>query len=175
VFWGEKSLSATIGPGPGIVNEGWTNGRFSCQGEGRSFCPEPEKKPMAGDDPCDVPDPFQDAVDASTEAEGLDLSQLEANDVVDVETQHHLYTFILSDPAKGEAEAMSNGEKIVEPMDAMIVGSLIGDTTICMKRILIGYSLEVAIVEGKTYHLSPTKRIAVNGVTILPRTASSAN
>ena len=123
----------------------------------------------------DDPDPFQDAVDAATEAEGLDLSQLEENDVVDVETQHHLYTFILSDPARGAAEAMSNGEKIIEPMDAVVVGSLLGETTVRMGWILIGYSLEVAIVEGKTFHLSPTKRIAVNGVTVLPRAGATAN
>jgi len=130
---------------------------------------------MADDASRDGPDPFLDAIDAATEAEGLDLTQLSPDDVIDVETQHHLYTFILSDPSKGSAEAMSNGEKIVEPMDAVVVGSLLGETTVRRGWILIGYRLEVAIVEGRTFHLSPTKRIAVNGVTILPRTSSSAN
>ncbi|HTM67781.1 MAG TPA: hypothetical protein VL426_00640 [Candidatus Binatia bacterium] len=123
----------------------------------------------------DDPDPFRDACDDAARAEGLDLSQLSVDDVVDVETQHHLYTFILSDPARGAAEAMSNGEKIVEPMDAVIVGSLVGASTIAMKRILIGHRLEVAVVEGNTYQLSPTKRIAVNGVTILPRPEGGGN
>ena len=35
-----------------------------------------------------------------------------------VETAYHLYTFILHDPAAGAAEAMSNGEKITDPVDA---------------------------------------------------------
>lgn len=123
----------------------------------------------------DDPDPFRDACDEASMADGLDVSQLSVEDVLDVETQHHLYTFIIADPAKGLAEAMSNGEKIVEPMDAVIVGSLIGDTTVATQRVLIGYALEVAVVEGRTYRLSPTKRIAINGVTILPRPSGGGN
>lgn len=121
------------------------------------------------------PDPFRDACEQASLAEGLDVTQLSREDVIDVETQNHVYTFIISDPAKGGAEVMSNGEKIVDPSDAVIVGSLIGDTTVAMKRILLGHRLEVAVVDGKTFRLSPTKRIAVNGVTILPRGAGGAN
>ena len=123
----------------------------------------------------DDPDPFLDACHDPALAEGLDVTQLSPDDVIDVETQNHVYTFILFDPARARAEAMSNGEKIVDRVDAVIVGSLIGDSTIVMKRIVIGHRLEVAVIEGKTFHLSPTTRVAVNGITILPRGAGGAN
>lgn len=115
------------------------------------------------------PDPFLDAVDAASRAERLVIADLAAGDVIDVETRNHLYTFILDDPAGGTAEAMSNGEKIVEPTEATIVGSLLGSgPSIMAGRICVGYSLEVH-AGGRRLELSPTKRVAVNGVTVLPR------
>lgn len=115
------------------------------------------------------PDPFLDALDAMAQAEGLTVADLRPGDVIDVETRSHLYTFILGDPAKGKAEAMSNGDHITEPCDAAIAGSLLGDgPSIRTGWIGVGYRLEVC-ANGKRYHLSRTRRIAVNGVTICPR------
>lgn len=116
-----------------------------------------------------VPSSFDDAVDAIAQAEGLTVADLHPGDVIDVETKSHLYTFILGDPSKGKAEAMSNGDHITEPCDAVIAGSLLGDgPAIRGGWIGVGYRLEVC-ANGKRYHLSRTRRIAVNGVTICPR------
>ena len=112
---------------------------------------------------------YLDAVDAATQAESLLIADLSAGDVIDIETYNHLYTFILEDPEKGTAEAMSNGKKIVEPTAATITGSLLGaGSSIMTGRVCIGYSLEV-YAGGRRLEFSPTKRVAVNGVTVLPR------
>lgn len=113
--------------------------------------------------------PFLDAIDAMAKAEGLTVADLRPGDVIDVETRNHVYTFILHDPAKGAAEAMSNGKKIVEPCDAVIAGSLLGSgPSIRRGWIGVGYRLEVC-AHGQRYHLTRTTRIAVNGVTVCPR------
>ncbi len=117
---------------------------------------------------------FLDAVDAIAGAEGLTVADLKEGDVIDVETRNHLYTFILSDPAKGKVEAMSNGDHIVEPCDATIAGSLLGSgSAIRTGWIGVGYRLEVC-ANGTRYHLTRTRRIAVNGVTVCPRADGAA-
>ncbi|MEY4744738.1 MAG: hypothetical protein RL272_683 [Candidatus Parcubacteria bacterium] len=113
--------------------------------------------------------PFFDAIDEMAKAEGLMVADLRAGDVIDVDTRNHRYTFILRDPAKGSAEATSDGAHITEPCDAVIAGSLLGSgSAIRPGWIGVGYALEVC-AGGKRYILSRTRRIAVNGVTISPR------
>jgi hypothetical protein len=118
-------------------------------------------------------DPWLDAIDEMGQAEGLSVAELSEGDVIDVDTRNHRYTFILHDPARRLAEAMSNGDHITDPVDAVIAGSLLGESTIRMGWIMIGYRLEV-LVDGQRIHLSSTRRISVNGVPILPRSDKDA-
>lgn len=119
-------------------------------------------------------DPFLDAVRAMADAEGLDARLLSAGDVIDVETRNHLYTFLLEDPSSGAAEAMSNGEKIVEPTEATLCGALLGESTIRSGWVCIDYRLEIGLPDGRRVITSPVRRIAVNGVTVCPRPAGAS-
>lgn len=114
-------------------------------------------------------DSFRDAIDAMTDAEGLDARLLAAGDVIDVETRNHLYTFILEDPSTGAAEVMSNGEKIVEPTEAVLGGALLGESAIRPGWVCIDYRLEIGLPNGRRVVTSPVRRIAINGVTVCPR------
>ncbi len=118
-----------------------------------------------------VPKPafFADEAAAIADAEGVYLSDLAAGDVVDIETAHHLYTFLIIDPAAGRVEVMSNGTKIREPREMTLSGSLLGEgAPIRCRWIGIGYRLE--FVDGEYYvRPTPTRSIAVNGARVLPR------
>lgn len=119
-------------------------------------------------------DPFLDVVDAMADAEGLDTRLLSAGDVIDVETSNHLYTFLLEDPSTGTAEAMSNGEKIVEPTEATLNGALLGESTIRSGWVCIDYQLEIGLPDRRRVITSPVRRIAINGVTVCPRPTGAA-
>lgn len=119
-------------------------------------------------------DPFLDAVDAMADVEGLDTRLLSAGDVIDVETRNHLYTFILADPPNGAAEVMSNGEKIVEPTDATLNGTLLGESTIRSGWVCIDHRLEIGLPDRRRVVTSSVRRIAINGVTVCPRPTGAA-
>jgi hypothetical protein len=114
-------------------------------------------------------DPFLDAADAMADVDGLDTRLLSVGDVIDVETHNHLYTFLLEDPSNGAAEVMSNGEKIVEPTEAALSGTLLGESTIRSGWVCVGYRLEIGLPGNRRVVTSPVRRIAINGTTVCPR------
>ena len=111
----------------------------------------------------DKPFDIVEAAAAMAGLAGLHITDLSPGDVVDVETQNHVYTLMVIDPSKGLVEAMSNGPHLTDPMELVVAGSLIGRTSIRTRWIAVGFQLELGHLT-----LSETKTVSVNGVRVLP-------
>lgn len=106
---------------------------------------------------------FTAAAAGLSDVAGLFITDLAEGDVVDVETQNHVYTLLVIDPARGLVEAMSNGPHLRDPLELVVVGSQIGETSIRLRWISVGFCLELGHLT-----LSSTKTVTVNGVRVLP-------
>ncbi len=119
-----------------------------------------EKRPIIKD---------RDAFFAQIAAQhGIHIKDLDAGDMIEVETCNHRYRFELLDPERQRVRATSDGPHITEPIEVCLQGSaLAGTSWLRTGWIGIGHQIEVGHLT-----LSTTKKVSINGVQVLPVSGS---
>ena len=109
-------------------------------------------------------------IDHSEEQEGLDLSGLNAGDVVSVQTRNTLYTMKLTNPQEGRALVNSNGRHVTQETVGTIFGTTLTGTgtMVKLRTIILGMRLCVWVNGIGELILTQTQEVRVNGVRVLP-------
>jgi hypothetical protein len=122
-------------------------------------------------------DKFIEAIRRQKEAGKIHINSLEVDDVIVAETLHSRYVIKIAELSDTyhRLEVSSNNKKYPGPYtETRLSGTTLapGTSTICPEHLAIGGSLELVIVldaeRVKVLTTSEVKRIAVNGVQILP-------
>jgi len=122
-------------------------------------------------------DRFVDAIRKQKEAGRIHIKSLEVDDVIVAETANSRYVMKIAELSETHhmLEVSSNNKKYPGPYkQAMLSGTTAapGSSAICSEHLAVGGSLELVLVLGndkiKILTTSEVKRIAINGVQILP-------
>lgn len=122
------------------------------------------------------------AIQSQKETGRIHIKSLEVDDVIVAETENSKYVLRITELSDAHhiLEVSSNNKKYSGPYQAILRGTTVapGTSTICPEHLAVGGNLEILLVLGKdrikALTTSEVKRIAINGVQILPNLEAQA-
>ena len=109
-------------------------------------------------------------IDRLEERESLDISGLQKDDVVSVQTRNTVYTMRVVNPQEGRVLVNSNGRHITQETEGAIVGTTLTGTgtMVKLRTIILGMRLCIWAYGIGELILSATQEVRVNGSKVLP-------
>ena len=94
---------------------------------------------------------------AKTWDEGVQINELQALDIISVETSHHVYEITIINPSTGDV-LIRGGELFSQRTEAQVVGASMGRSFLKLLGIYVGLRMEF-ISGGRRFITSPVRSV----------------